>query len=79
MGGVSSVLKTEWNNICVGNFSDQSARKNQENFSTEIEEQIHLYPVPKSNNTEYVSSQVRNAMCKCLFRNPSAVIFLMYV
>jgi len=32
MGGVSSVLKTERNNICVANVSDQSARKYEENF-----------------------------------------------
>ena len=38
MGGVSSVLKTERNNICVANVSDQSARKYKEKFSTEIED-----------------------------------------
>ena len=53
MGGVSSVLKTEWNNICVANVSDQSARKYKENFSTEIEDQGSMYPVLKSSNTEY--------------------------
>ena len=26
MGGISCVLRTEWNNICVANVSDQSAR-----------------------------------------------------
>jgi hypothetical protein len=36
MGGVSSVLKTERNNICAANNSDQSARKYKENFSTDI-------------------------------------------
>jgi len=51
--GVSSVLKTERNNICVANFSDQSARKYKENFSTEIEDQGSLCPVLKSSNTEY--------------------------
>ena len=53
MGDVSSVLKTERNNICVANVSDQSARKYKENFSNETEEQGSLYPVLKSNNTEY--------------------------
>ena len=53
MGGISSVLKTERNNICVANVSNQSARKCKENFSTEIEDQDSLYPVLKSNNTEY--------------------------
>ena len=53
MGGISSVLKTERNNICVANVSDQSARKNKEKFSTEIEDQRSLYPVLKSSNTEY--------------------------
>jgi len=41
------------NNICVENVSDQSARKYKEKFSTEIEDQGSLYPVLKSNNTEY--------------------------
>jgi len=53
MGGVSSVLKTERNNICFANVSDQSARKYNENFSTEIGDQASLYPVLKSSNTEY--------------------------
>ena len=53
MGGVSSVLKTERNNICVANVSDQSERKYKENLSTEIEDQGSLYPVLKSSNTEY--------------------------
>ena len=51
MGSLSCVLKTERNNICVANVSDQSARKCKENFSTEIEDQGSLYPVLKSNNT----------------------------
>ena len=38
MGGVLSLLKTEQNNICVANVSDQSARKYKEKFSTEIED-----------------------------------------
>jgi len=53
MGGVSSVLKTELSNICVANASDQSARKYNKNFSTEIEDQGNLYPVLKSSNTEH--------------------------
>ena len=52
MGGVSSVLKTEWNNVCVANVSDQSARKYKEEFSTETEDQGSLYPVLRSSNTE---------------------------
>ena len=53
MGGVCSVLRTERNNICVANVSDQSARKYKEKFSTEIEDQVSLHPVLKSSNTEY--------------------------
>ena len=53
MGGVSSVLKTERNNICVANVSDQSARKYKETFSIEIEDQGSLYPVLKSSNNKY--------------------------
>jgi len=40
--GVSSVLKSEWNNICVANVSDQSARKYKENVSTEVEKQSSI-------------------------------------
>jgi hypothetical protein len=53
MGGVSSVLKTERNNICVANVFDYSASKYKRNFSTEIEDQSSLYPILKSSNTEY--------------------------
>jgi len=53
MGGISSVLKIERNNICVANVSDQSTMKYKEKFSTEIEDQGSLYPVLKSSNTEY--------------------------
>jgi len=53
MGGVSSVLKTERNNICVANVCDHSARKYKENLSTEVEDEGSLYPVLKSSNTEY--------------------------
>jgi hypothetical protein len=42
MGGVSSVLKTERNNIYFVNVSDKSARKYKENFSTETEAQGSL-------------------------------------
>jgi hypothetical protein len=52
MGGVSSVLKTERNNICVTNVFDQSARKYKRNFSTGIEDQSILYPILKSSNTK---------------------------
>ena len=63
MGGVSSVLKTERNNICVANAIDQSARKYEENFSTEIEDQSSLYPVLKSSNIEYFILQTRHPRC----------------
>jgi len=53
MGGISSVLRTEWNNICVANVSDQSARNYKEKFSTEIEDQGSLHPILKSSNTAY--------------------------
>jgi predicted DNA-binding ArsR family transcriptional regulator len=62
MGGVSSVLKTERNNICGAYVSDQSTREYKENISAEIEDKDSLYPVLKSNNT--VSSQVLTAVCK---------------
>jgi len=74
MGCVSSVLKTERNNICVANVCDQSARKYKEIFSTETEDQGSLYPVLRSSNTEY--RFFTSSHCSvCLFRNPSAVIF----
>jgi hypothetical protein len=53
MDGVSSVLKTERNNICVANDRDQSAELYKEIFSTEIEDQGSLYSVLKSRNTKY--------------------------
>jgi hypothetical protein len=52
MGGVFSGIETERNNVCVGNVSDQSARKYKENVSPEIEDQGSLYPVLKSSNTD---------------------------
>jgi hypothetical protein len=45
VGDVSSVLKTERNNICVANVNDQSTRKYNENVSTETED---LKSVPGS-------------------------------
>jgi len=42
MGGVSSVLKTERNNISVANVSDQSVRQYKDKFPTEIEDQGSL-------------------------------------
>jgi hypothetical protein len=65
MGGVS-VLKTERSDICVGNVSDQSARKYKEKFSIQIEYQGSLYPVLKSSDTEYcffASSHCRLGLC----------------
>jgi hypothetical protein len=53
MGGVSSVLEIEYNNICFANISEKSAKKYKEKFSTEIEDQGNLYPVLKSTHTEY--------------------------
>jgi hypothetical protein len=41
MGAVSSVIKTERNNIGVANISDQSARKYKETFSIEIEDKAN--------------------------------------
>ena len=75
MGGVSSVLKTERNNICVANISDQSARKYKEKFSTEIEDQSVCIRFSILVMLNTVSSQVRIAVYKCLFWNPSAMIF----
>ena len=57
MGGVSSVLKTERNNICVVNVRDQSARNYIEKFSTEIEDQGSLYPVLRSSKGKAVLLQ----------------------
>ena len=45
-------IKTERNNTCDANVSDQSTRKYKENFSTETEDQGILYPVLKSSNIE---------------------------
>jgi hypothetical protein len=53
MGGVSYVLKTDRNNICFANVSDQSARKYKESISTETEDQGSLFPFLKSKNIEY--------------------------
>jgi hypothetical protein len=53
MDSVSSVLKTERNNICVINVCDQSAKKNKESFSTEIEDEGSLYLVLESSKSEY--------------------------
>ena len=53
MDGVSSVLKTERNNICVANVIDQSATKYKDKFSIEIKDQGSLYPVLKSSNIKY--------------------------
>jgi len=75
LGGVSSVPKTERNNICVANVSEQSTRKCKEKLSAEIEHQGSLYPILKSSHTEYCFFASSTAVCKCLFRNPSAVIF----
>ena len=73
MGGVTSVLKTERNNICVANVSDQLSRKYKETFSTDIDDQGSLYLFSNLVILNTVSSQVRIAVCKCLFRKPSAV------
>jgi len=49
--GISSVLKTGRNNICVAKASHQSARKYKEKFPTETEDQGSLHPVLTSGNT----------------------------
>jgi len=76
MGGVSSVLKTERNNTCIANVNDQSARK----YNFPLKLKIKAVCIRFSNlvilNT--VSLQVRIAVCKCLFPNPSAVIFFKF-
>jgi len=76
MGGVSSVLKAERNNVCVANVSDQSARKYKENFSTEIEAQGSLYPVLKSSNTEYCSFASSHCNVYVLVSKPECRDFL---
>jgi hypothetical protein len=74
-GRVSSVFKTEGNNISDTNVSDQSRRKYKEKFPLKF--MIKAVCIRFSNlvilNT--VSSQVRIEVCKCLFRNPSSVTF----
>ena len=50
-GGVSSVLRTDRNNVCVANVGNLSARKYKEKIFTEIEDQGSLYPVLKSSST----------------------------
>jgi hypothetical protein len=50
---VYPALRDEQNNICVANDSGPSARKYNENFSTETEYQGSLYLVLKSGTTEY--------------------------
>jgi len=70
MGSVSSVLKTERNNICVANVSDQSERKHKEKFSTEIEDQGSLYPVLKSSNTEHCFFPISHCSARFETRMP---------
>jgi len=76
MGGISSVLKTEQNNICVANISDQSARKYKEKFSTEIEDQGSLYPVLKSSNIEYCFFASLHCSVEVLVSKPKCHDFL---
>ena len=76
MGGVSSVLKTERYNICVANVSDQSERKYTEKFSTDMKIKAVCIRFSIVVILNIVCSQVRIAVCKYLFRNQSAVIFL---
>ena len=75
MSGVSSVLKTERNKICVANVSDQSARKYKENVSIEIEDKAACILFSNLVILNTVSSQVHIAVCKCLFWNLSVMIF----
>jgi len=70
MGGVSSVLRTERNNICIANASDKSARKYKEKFSIEIEDQGSPYPVLKPSNTEYCFFAVSHCSVQVLVSRP---------
>ena len=78
MGGVSSVLKTERNNVCVANVSDQSARKNKGKFSTEIVDQGSLYPFLKSSNTEYCFFASSHYSVQVLVSKPECREFLKF-
>jgi len=78
MGGVSSVLKTERNNICVANVNDQSARKYKEKFSTETEDQGSLYPVLKSSNTKYCFFASSHCSVQVLVSKPECRDFLKF-
>jgi hypothetical protein len=53
MGGLSSVLKTERNNISIANFSDSQQGSIKKIFATEIEDQGSQYPVLRSCKTEF--------------------------
>jgi len=76
MGGVSSALKTERNNICVANVSDKSGRKYKEKFSTEIEDQGSLYPVLKSSNAEYCFFAISHCTVQVHVSRPECRVFL---
>ena len=67
--GVSSVLKTEWNNTCVANVSDKSARKYKENFPLILKNKAICTRFSDLVILNTVSSKFRFAVCKCWFWN----------
>ena len=73
MRGVSSILKTERNKICAANISGQLASiKKIFPLKMKIKAVCIRFSNPVILDT--VSSQIRTAVCMCLFRNSSAVI-----
>jgi hypothetical protein len=66
MGGVSSVLETERNNICVANVSDQSARKYMKIFPLKLKIKAVCTRFSDLVLMNIVSSQVRIAVFKCV-------------
>ena len=73
MRGVSSILKTKRNKICAANISGQLASiKKIFPLKMKIKAVCIRFSNPAILDT--VTSQIRTAVCKCLFRNSSAVI-----
>ena len=78
MGGLSSVLKTERNNICAAMSVTNQQGNMKKSFPLKLK--IKAVCIRFSNLVilNSVSLQFRIAVCKCLFRNPSAMIFLKF-
>ena len=76
MGGAYSVLRTERNNICVANVSDQSARSIKKNFPLKLKIKAVRNRLSDLVILNTVSSQFYIAVCKCLFRKPECRDFL---